>query len=102
MNEQVQAIRAEIERLLEEEKCYEWVGKKVAEWAYRNVLSFIDSLPEIEGNSQKVPLIPKAQEGEVGHCNQRGLSILLDNSLEKLGCSEGDKVKIIILTDESE
>ena len=47
-------------------------------------------------------MLADAQEGEVGYWNQTGLSIRLDKSLEKLGCSEGDKVKIIILKDESE
>lgn len=38
-----------------------------------------------------------AVEGEIGYWNQRGLSIRLDQSLEKLGYDEDIKVKIIIV-----
>ena len=57
MNEQVQVIRAEIERLLKEND-YDWIGKPAAEWAYRKVLSFIDSLPE-ETSYDTQKLVPR-------------------------------------------
>lgn len=48
---------------------------------------------------QKGQMMKDAVEGEIGYWNQRGLSILLDKSLEKLGYDEGTKVKIIIIND---
>ena len=38
-----------------------------------------------------------AVDGEIGYWNQSGLSIRLDQSLEKLGYGEDTKVKIIIV-----
>lgn len=46
---------------------------------------------------QKEQMMKDAVEGEIGYWNQRGLSILLDQSLEKLGYDEDTKVKIIIV-----
>lgn len=43
----------------------------------------------------------KEETAEVGYWNQRGLSLLLDKSLEKLGYKEGDKV-IVQIRRESE
>lgn len=42
-------------------------------------------------------MMEDAVEGEIGYWNQRGLSIRLDQSLEKLGYDEDTKVKIIIM-----
>lgn len=42
-------------------------------------------------------MMKDAVEGEIGYWNQRGLSIRLDQSLEKLGYGEDTKVKIIIV-----
>lgn len=42
-------------------------------------------------------MMEEAVEGEIGYWNQRGLSIRLDKSLEKLGYDEDTKVKIIII-----
>lgn len=38
----------------------------------------------------------QGETAEVGYWNQRGLSIMLDNPLEKLGFKEGDKVTVLI------
>ena len=48
----------------------------------------------------KEQMMKDAVEGEIGYWNQRGLSIRLDQSLEKLGYGEDTKVKIIIVKDE--
>ena len=45
----------------------------------------------------KAEMIEEAVEGEIGYWNQRGLSIRLDQSLEKIGYDEDTKVKIIII-----
>ena len=47
----------------------------------------------------KEQMTKDAVDGEIGYWNQRGLSILLDKSLEKLGYDEDIKVKIIIIKD---
>lgn len=44
-------------------------------------------------------LTEEAVEGEIGYWNQRGLSIRLDKSLERLGYDMDTKVKIIIIKD---
>lgn len=46
---------------------------------------------------QKEQMMKDAVEGEIGYWNQRGLSIQLDQSLERLGYDEDTKVKIIIV-----
>ena len=46
---------------------------------------------------QKDQMAKDAVEGEIGYWNQRGLSIRLDQSLERLGYDEDTKVKIIIV-----
>ena len=38
--------------------------------------------------------------GEVGYWNQRGLSILLDKSCEKIGLEEGKRYKIILVEED--
>jgi len=48
---------------------------------------------------EREDMMKEAVEGEVGYWNQRGLSILLDKSLEKLGYDENTKVKLIIVKD---
>lgn len=42
-------------------------------------------------------MMEEAVEGEVGYWNQRGLSIRLDKSLERLGYDMDTKVKIVIV-----
>lgn len=42
-------------------------------------------------------MMEEAVEGEIGYWNQRGLSIRLDKSLEKLGYGEDTEVRIIIV-----
>lgn len=42
-------------------------------------------------------MMEEAVEGEIGYWNQRGLSIRLDKSLERLGYDMDTKVKIIII-----
>ena len=44
----------------------------------------------------KAEMMKDAVEGEIGYWNQRGLSIRLDQSLERLGYDEDTKVRIII------
>ena len=44
----------------------------------------------------KAEMMKDAVEGEIGYWNQRGLSIRLDQSLEKLGYDEDTKVEVII------
>ena len=56
-----QTIRAEIERLLKENDS-DWIGKPAAEWAYRNVLSFIDSLPDDDRPEEIEPYNPHYDE----------------------------------------
>jgi hypothetical protein len=45
---------------------------------------------------QKGQMTKDAEEGEIGYWNQTGLSIRLDQSLEKLGYDEDMKVEVII------
>ena len=47
-------------------------------------------------------MMEEAVEGEIGYWNQRGLSIRLDQSLERLGYDEDTKVKIIIVKKKEE
>ena len=49
---------------------------------------------------QKGQMMKDAVEGEIGYWNQRGLSIRLDQSFEKLGYGEDTKVKIIIVKED--
>ena len=49
---------------------------------------------------QKEQMMKDAVEGEIGYWNQRGLSIRLDQSFEKLGYGEDTKVKIIIVKED--
>lgn len=48
----------------------------------------------------KVQMMKDAVEGEIGYWNQRGLSIRLDQSLERLGYGEDTRVKIIIVKED--
>lgn len=56
--------------------------EKASEWGY---------------NLCKEQMMNGAVDGEIGYWNQTGLSIRLDQSLEKLGYDEDTKVKIIIV-----
>ncbi len=48
----------------------------------------------------KEQMMKEAVEGEVGYWNQRGLSIRLDQSLEKLGYDMDRKVKMLIVKED--
>ncbi len=48
-------------------------------------------------NLCKEQMMNRAVDGEIGYWNQTGLSIRLDQSLEKIGYDEDTKVKIIIV-----
>lgn len=56
--------------------------EKASEWGY---------------NLCKEQMMNGAVDGEIGYWNQRGLSIRLDQSLEKLGYGEDTEVKVIIV-----
>ena len=45
-------------------------------------------------------MMEEAVGGEIGYWNQRGLSILLDKSLERLGYDIDTKVKIVIVKED--
>lgn len=51
----------------------------------------------IGNTKQKEQMMKMAVEGEIGYWNQRGLSIRLEQSLEKIGYDEDTKVKVIIV-----
>lgn len=52
---------------------------------------------KVGANWQKEQMMNNAEPAEVGFWNQRGLSILFDKSLERLGLKEDEKVKVLII-----
>lgn len=60
--------------------------------ALREIIELIDSLQQ----EQPEWMASQGETAEVGYWNQRGLSLCLDKSLEKLGYKEGDKVIVQI------
>lgn len=71
-----------------------------AEWQYqkdRGEFAKIKAKTWSEGfDACKEQMMKDAVEGEIGYWNQRGLSIRLDKSLERLGYDMDTKVKIVI------
>ncbi len=49
---------------------------------------------------QKQQMMKDSESAEIGYWNQRGLSIRLDESLERLGFGEDTKVKVIIIKED--
>lgn len=74
--------------------------KAGAEWQYqkdRGEFAKIKAKTWSEGfDACKEQMMKDAVEGEIGYWNQRGLSIRLDKSLERLGYDMDTKVKIVI------
>lgn len=75
----------------------EWMRKKDVEDMYMSDNRHFLKCYEQGKVDMKVEMMKDAVEGEIGYWNQRGLSIRLDQSLEKLGYDEDTEVKIIIV-----
>ena len=75
----------------------EWMRKKDVEDMYMSDNRHFLKCYEQGKVDMKVAMMKDAVEGEIGYWNQTGLSIRLDQSLEKLGYDEDTKVKIIIV-----
>lgn len=75
----------------------EWMRKKDVEDMYMSDNRHFLKCYEQGKVDMRVEMMKDTVEGEIGYWNQRGLSIRLDQSLDKLGYDEDTKVKIIIV-----
>lgn len=74
-----------------------WMRKKDVEDMYLSDNRHFLKCYEQGKVDMRVEMMKDAVEGEIGYWNQRGLSIRLDKSLERLGYDMDTKVKIIIV-----
>jgi hypothetical protein len=83
---------------LPEEKPSEDLEAAAEKYADGEMMSGLAERAFIAGGEwQREQMMEKAVEGEIGYWNQRGLSIRIDKSLERLGYDMDTKVKIIIV-----
>lgn len=81
-----------------DEKPSEDLEEAAEEYADGEMMSGLAERAFVDGAKwQKEQMMKEAVEGEIGYWNQTGLSIRLDQSLEKLGYGEDTEVKIIIV-----
>lgn len=73
-----------------------WMRKKDVEDMYLSDNRHFLKCYEQGKVDMRVEMMKDAVEGEIGYWNQRGLSIRLDKSLERLGYDMDTKVKIVI------
>ena len=74
-----------------------WMRKKDVEDMYLSDNRHFLKCYEQGKVDMRVEMMKDAVEGEIGYWNQRGLSIRLDKSLERLGYDMDTKVKILIV-----
>lgn len=78
----------------------EWQKEQMMdEWLKDRDGCFWDGVNEGK-KAMEEQMMNRAVDGEIGYWNQSGLSIRLDQSLEKLGYDEDTKVKIIIVKED--